>query len=27
MRLSYAVSMESIEKGLDRVEKAIKNLI
>lgn len=26
MRLSYAVSMENIEKGLDRIEKAIKNL-
>ena len=26
LRLSYAVSMESIEKGLDRFEKAIKNL-
>lgn len=27
MRLSYAVSMESIEKGLDRIEKAIKTLM
>lgn len=26
MRLSYATSMENIEKGLDRIEKAIKNL-
>lgn len=26
MRLSYAVSMENIEKGIDRIEAAIKNL-
>lgn len=26
MRVSYATSMEKIEKGLDRIEKAIKNL-
>jgi len=25
-RLSYAVSMENIKKGLDRIEAAIKNL-
>ncbi len=27
LRLSYAVSMENIENGLDRIEKAVKNLI
>ncbi|MEK6583855.1 MAG: aminotransferase class I/II-fold pyridoxal phosphate-dependent enzyme, partial [Nitrospirota bacterium] len=26
MRLSYATSMENIEKGLDRIESAIKHL-
>jgi len=25
-RLSYAVSMENIKKGMDRIEEAIKNL-
>jgi len=25
-RLSYAVSMENIRKGMDRIEAAIKNL-
>jgi aspartate aminotransferase len=25
-RLSYAISMENIEKGVDRIEGAIKNL-
>jgi aspartate aminotransferase len=26
IRLSYATSMESIKKGLDRIEEAVKNL-
>jgi len=26
MRLSYATSMEQIEKGLDRIEKAVADL-
>jgi len=25
-RLSYAIGMENIRKGLDRIEEAIKNL-
>ena len=25
-RLSYAISMENIKKGMDRIEEAIKNL-
>ena len=27
MRLSYATSMENIQKGLDRIEEAIKKLL
>ena len=25
-RLSYAISMENIDKGIDRIEEAVKNL-